>query len=188
MIALNRFREIIHNPSGYIDEIRDQPLKEDILFFMFITIVGSILTFLSIIIMAIFYGQGDFPGPEGIPIMFLSILFLFIVDGFFLMLIISLIEHFFVLFTGEPRDFGKTMKSVIYASFIPVLFIWLPGVFRVSYSAFILIGAFSIITFHGIRIFHKKTNNQAAFVAIFTTYLILTVLWLGKVNLIGNIW
>jgi hypothetical protein len=104
------------------------------------------------------------------------------------MLIISLIEHFFVLFTGEPRDFGKTMKSVIYASFIPVLFIWLPGVFRVSYSAFILIGAFSIITFHGVRIFHKKTNNQAAFVAIFTTYFILTVLWLGKVNIIGNGW
>jgi hypothetical protein len=188
VVTLTRIREIILDPSGYLEEIRDQPFNDDILTFILVTLTGSVLAFIAIIISTVVTGQGEYPGPAGIPKMILSILFLFIVDGLFLMLVISLIEHFFVLFTGEHRGFEKTMKSVMYASVIPVLFIWIPAVLQIPYTLLLLAGAFCIATFYGILVFHEKTKDRAAFVALFTTGFILILLWFNKVNLIGNAW
>jgi hypothetical protein len=188
MGARKRIWEIILNPSGYLEEIRDQPFNDDILTFILVTVTGSVLAFIATIIRTAITGHGELPDPAGIPIMILSILFMFIVDGLFLMLVLSLIGHFFVLITGEHRGFEKTMKSVMYASVVPILFIWVPAVFRIPYSVLLLAGAFCIATFYGILIFHKKTKDRAAFVALFTTGFILILLWFNKVNLIGNIW
>ncbi|MGB7788840.1 YIP1 family protein [Methanoregula sp.] len=188
MIALKKIREIILSPSGYLEEIRDQPLKDDILSFVLVTVAGSILMFFSTVITTAVNGRGELLGPAGIVVMILTILFLFVVDGLFLMLIVSLIEHCFVLFTGEHRGFEKTMKSVIYASVLPVLFFWIPSVFHITCSALLLVVAFGIITFYSILTFHEKTKDRAAFVAIFTMGFILILLWFGKVNIIGNAW
>jgi hypothetical protein len=188
MITVKRIREIIRSPSGYLEKIRDQPLKDDILSFILVTMVGSILMFFSIFIMTAVTGQEEFLNPAGAVVMFLTILFLYVFNGLFLMLVISLIEHFFVLSTGEHRGFEKTMKSVICASVLLVLLFWIPSVFHIRYSALILAGVFCIMTFYGILTFHEKTKDRAAFVALFTTGLILILLWFGKVDLIGNVW
>lgn len=186
MVALNRIRKIILSPSGYLKEIKEQPIKDDVLSFILVTAIGSILMFFSTVIRTAVTGNGEFLNPAGVLVTILTILFLFVVDGLFLMLIISLIEHFFVLFMGEHRGFEKTMKSVIYASVIPVLFLWIPAVFHIHYSALLLAGAFCLVTFYGILMFHEKTKDRAAFVALFTTGFILILLWFGKVNVIGN--
>lgn len=179
---------IILNPSAHLEKIRNQPLKDDVLVFILVTVVGSILMFFSTVISTSVIGNEEFLNPAGIPVMILTILFLFVVDGLFFVLIISLIEHFFILFTGENRGFEKTMKSVIYASVLPVLFLWIPAIFHIPYSALLLAGAFCIVTFYGIFIFHEKSKDRAVFVALFTTGVIFILLWFGKVNVIGNAW
>jgi hypothetical protein len=188
MDPLKRIGKLIFSPSGYLEEIRGQPLRDDVLSFILITAIGSILMLFSMAIRDSNTGNGEFLNPAGVLVMIITILFLFIVDGLFLVLIISLIEHFFVLFTGEHRGFEKTMKSVIYASVIPVLFFWIPSVFHIPYSALLLAGTFCLVTFYGILTFHEKTKDRAAFVALFTTGFILILLWFGKVNVIGNTW
>jgi len=188
VVTLRKIREIIISPSGYLEEIRDRPIKDDVLFFIVVAVVGSILMFFSMVIGEIVTGKGDSLNPAGIPVMILTILFLFVVNGLFFMLIISLIEHFFVLFTGEHKGFERTMKSVIYASVLPVVFFWIPAVFHIPSSILLLAGAFCIVTFYGILTFHEKAKDRAAFVALFTTGFILILLWLGKVNITGNAW
>ena len=94
------------------------------------------------------------------------------------MLLISLVGHFFVLFTDGHRDFEKTMKAVIYASALPVLFAWTFHI--VQYSALVLAVAFLIVAYIGIYTFHEITKDRAAFVAIFTTGFIIVLLYIGK--------
>ena len=106
------------------------------------------------------------------------------IDGLAFVLVVSLVEHFFVLFTDNHRDFEKTMKSVIYASVLPVVFVW--TIHNVQYSALVLTAVFLAVTYIGIRSFHGITKDRAAFVAIFTTGFMIFLLYLGKVNLLGN--
>jgi len=115
--------------------------------------------------------------------MSITLMVLFVIDGLEFVLFISLVEHFFVLFTDGHRDFEKTMKSVIYASALPVLFVW--TIHNVQYSALVLTAAFLVVTYFGIRTFHEITKDRSAFVAIFMTGFVVFLLYLGKVNLSG---
>jgi hypothetical protein len=186
--TVKKIRELIYHPSRYLEEIRNRSFKADVQFFILVTIAGSILMFFSTVIAAAVTGQSEFLNPVGLVVIIVTLLSLFVFNGLFLMLVISLIEHFFVVFTGENRGFERTMKSVIYASVLPVLFFWIPSVFRIPLSALLLAGTFCIATFYGILIFHEKTKDRAAFVALFTTGFILIMLWLGKGNITGNAW
>lgn len=186
MVTLKKIISFISYPTAYLDKVREQPIKTDILSFIITALTGSILFFVSSVIRMMYTGQGGVMGMAALAVMAVTIIFVFVVNALFFLLVIGLIEHVFVLFIDGHRGFEKTMKSVIYASVLPVLFFWVPAVFHVAYSALLLAGTFCIVTFYGILTFHQKTKDRAAFVAVFTTGLILALLWFGKVNIIGN--
>ena len=185
MITLKRVTAIISNPPAYLNEVREQPLKNDVLFFIGVTILGSLLYLGFAVIENPVYTRPAMLSPLGIVGMSLTMMALFVIDGLEFVLLISLVEHFFVLFTDEHRDFEKTMKSGIYASALPVLFVW--TIHNVQYSVPVLLAAFLVVTYISIRMFHGITKDRAAFVAIFTTGFITFLLCLGKVNLLGTI-
>jgi hypothetical protein len=160
-----------------MDEVKDQPVKEDILRFITVLFIGSLLYLFSYVIQKGFIEQTEVLDIRGIIVLTAMVLFLFL-------FIICLIEHFFVLFIDRKPVFEKTMKSVIYASVLPVLFLWVPSVFQIRFSALVLLFAFMVFTFYGIHTIHGKTIDRAAFVAFFTTGCIIFLLWVGKVNLL----
>ena len=180
MITLKRVTAIISNPLAYLNEVREQPLKDDVLFFIAVLIIGSIVYLEFAILHSLIAGQIGMLSPVGIVVMAITFMGMFVMSGLPFVLVISLVEHFFVLFTDDHRDFEKTMKSVIYASVLPVLFVW--TIYNVQYSALVLAAAFLVVTYIGIRTFHEVTKDRAAFVAIFTTGFIIYMLVLGKVN------
>ncbi|MCK9631030.1 MAG: YIP1 family protein [Methanoregula sp.] len=174
---------VSHFP-GYLEKIKEQPIKVDFYLFSAIVLIGSLLYHFSYLIQNMHNPQMDVLNVGSMIVLTLMTVFLFIYNGIIFLLIVSLIEHFFVLFIERKPDFEKTMKSVIYASFLPVLFLWIPSVFHIPFSALVLIGAYMIITFYGIRIFHGVTVDRAAFVASFTTGCILILLYAAHVNLL----
>ena len=180
MVTIKRVTAIITNPPAYLNEVRDQPLKDDVLFFIGAAILGSLFYLGFTAIRTVIAGQPGMLSPLGIVVMAVTMMVLFVIDGLAFVLVVSLVEHFFVLFTDDHRDFEKTMKSVIYASVLPVLFVW--TIYNVQYSALVLAAAFLVVTYIGIRTFHEVTKDRAAFVAIFTTGFIIYMLVLGKVN------
>jgi len=170
--------------SGYLEKLKEQPIKVDFFLFTTIVLISSLLYHFSYQIYNVHNTQVDVLNLGSMIILALMTVFLFIYNGIIFLLMVSLIEHFFVLFIERKPDFEKTMKSVIYASFLPVLFLWIPSVFHIPFSALGLIGAYTIITFYGIRLFHGVTVDRAAFVATFTTGCILILLYFGNVNLL----
>ncbi|AGB03359.1 YIP1 family protein [Methanoregula formicica] len=174
----------VSNFSGYLEKITKQSIRADFYLFTAILLVGSLLYHVSYLIQKVHTSPVDVLNPGSMIVLTLMTVFLFIYNGIIFLLAISLAEHFFVLFISDKPDFEKTMKSVIYASFLPVLFLWIPSVFHIPCSALVLVGAYTIITFYGIRIFHGVTVDRAAFVAIFTTGCILILLYFGNVNLL----
>jgi hypothetical protein len=182
--SLKKIISVISYPSGYMDEVKDQPVKEDILRFITVLFIGSLLYLFSYVIQKGFIEQTEVLDIRGIIVLTAMVLFLFLFNAMFFLLIICLIEHFFVLFIDRKPVFEKTMKSVIYASVLPVLFLWVPSVFQIRFSALVLLFAFMVFTFYGIHTIHGKTIDRAAFVAFFTTGCIIFLLWVGKVNLL----
>lgn len=183
MVTIIRVTAIISHPLAYLNEVREQPLKNDVLFFIAVAILGSILYLGFGALQNPIYGPPCMQTPLGTVVMSLTLMVLFVIDGLEFVLFISLVEHFFVLFTDGHRDFEKTMKSVIYASVLPVLFVW--TISSIPHSVPVLLVAFLVVTYIGIRTFHEITKDRTAFVAIFTTGLILYMLF--KMNLLGNI-
>jgi Yip1 domain len=176
---------LISFPHRYLDKMGRQPVKADILSFIAIVLAGSFLFLIFYGIQKVFFERAGVPNLTSITVMIATTVFLLLVDGLFFLLVISLIGHFFVLFTGGKPDFEKTLKSVITALALPILFIWLPIAFHVPYSLLVLAAVFMVFTCYGIRKFHQKTKDQAAFVAIFTTGTIVVLLYIARVNMSG---
>jgi len=185
MVSLEKIASHIPLSPGYLEKTGAQTVKADILSFIAVVLAGSFLFLVFYGIRKVFFERAGVPDLTGITVFTATTIFLFLVDGLFFLLVISLIEHFFVLFTGGKPDFEKTLKSVITASALPVLFIWLPIAFHVPYSLLVLAAAFMVFTYYGIRKFHQKTKDQAAFVAIFTTGTIVVLLYIAHVKLFG---
>jgi len=171
--------------TGCLEKIKDQPLKTDCYLFVAIVLIGSILYHFSYLSQVVHHAPVDFLNPGSMIVLALMTGFLFLCNGIIFLFILSLIEHFFVLFIKRKPDFEKTMKSVIYASALPVLFLWIPSVFQIPFSVLALIGAFMIITFYEIRLFHEVTVDRAAFVALFMSGCIIIVLHAAHVTLLG---
>jgi hypothetical protein len=164
----------------YIEEIRNQALLKDLLQFIIVALTGSMVFFFVYVIQKGFPGH-EIPDAWGFLILMGMVVFTFVYSALFFLLVISLAEHFFVLFISDKPDFEKTMKSVIYASMVPILFIWIPAIFHIPVSALALTGVFIVFTFYGILIFHNSTKDRAAFVAIFLMGVIISGLCLGRV-------
>lgn len=185
MVTLKKILSFISNPPGYLEEMKNQPVKTDILTFLAVILCGSLCYLAAYIIQKGYIEQVPAFDSLSLGVLILSGIFLFVVDGLFFLLVISLIEHFFVLFTGRKPDFEKTLKSVTYALFIPVLFLWVAGVFHIPGSVPVIIATFTVFTFYGTRTFHHLSNDRAAFVSLFTTGVLVILLYSGHVNLIG---
>jgi len=186
----------IHPPffdrTTFFTKVREQPLKNDILFFLAITVLGGFILTIAAAASSINSGPLAIPEPRVIPLFIVGFIVPSIINGFFLLLVISLIEHFFVLFVidthpDKDRRFEKTMKTVIYASVLPIIFLWVPAVFHVAYSGLILLGSFLVLTFLGIIGFHAVTKDRAGFVTIFTGGVIVLLLMAGRVNFLGTL-
>jgi membrane-associated HD superfamily phosphohydrolase len=182
---MKKIQLFISNPPGYLEEMKNQPVKTDILTFLVVILCGTLCYLTAYIIQKGYIEQVQTFDPLSVGVLILSGISLFVVDGLFFLLIISLIEHFFVLFTERKPDYEKTLKSVIYALFIPILFLWVTGVFHIPGSIPALIAIFAVFTFYGTRAFHHLSNDRAAFVSMFTTGVIVILLYFGHVNLIG---
>jgi hypothetical protein len=185
MVSLEKIASHIPLSPGYLEKTGAQTVKADILSFIAVVLAGSFLFLVFYGIRKVFFERAGVPDLTGLTVLIVTTIFLFVVDGVFFLLVISLIGHFFVLFTGESSNFEKTLKSIIVASALPVLFIWLPIALDVPWSLLVLTGIFMVVTYYGIRKFHQKTKDQAAFVAIFTTGTIVVLLYIAHVKLFG---
>lgn len=88
---------------------------------------------------------------------------------------ISLIEHFFLLFVDAHQGFERTMKSVIYALLLTVLFWWAVVVVKVPSAGPLLLLCFALISYFGICVFHDISKDRAAFVSLATSAVLLVL-------------
>jgi hypothetical protein len=124
--------------------------------------------------------------PLSLVILVGSGIFLFAIDGFFILLVISLITHVIVIFISDRKsDYENTLKTAICALSVPIMIAWIPLVLHIPGSFSILAATFAILTFYGARTFHHFSNDRALFVAGATSCVIILLLYVGRVNLIG---
>lgn len=89
-----------------------------------------------------------------------------LINGAVILLVVSLVEHFFLLFVDEKRGFERTVKSAVYALVPAILFGWAVAI--IPHAGLLLLICFSQITYVGTRVFHEKSRDRAAFVALAT--------------------
>ncbi|MBP2146609.1 hypothetical protein J2129_002063 [Methanofollis sp. W23] len=149
-------------------------LQEDLLFFFAAVLAVSVLFHLGIFV------TGPGHDPVG------SHLLLGMVFGAFgivqslvtwtvILLGVSLIEHFFLLFVDAHQGFERTMKSVIYALLPIVLFWWAVAVMKVPAAGPLLLLCFALITYFGICVFHDISKDRAAFASLATSAAVLVL-------------
>ncbi len=157
---------IVAGPRRLFERLNEKPLRDDLVFYFAIAAGASILwTALSIL-------AGPPPMEELHPTGLFSpgifvILFLGLVNGAFALLAVSLIEHFFLLFVDVHREFEQTMKSAVYALSPLILFSW-AIVLGVPFAGPLLLACFCLLTYFGVRVFHEKSGDRAAFSALAT--------------------
>lgn len=158
------------DPRHLFEHLKETSLKEDLQVYLTLVLATSVLFLLPM------YFLGSEPGMEystmGLPyivdIALATVVQLAwsLINGAVILLVVSLIEHFFLLFVDENRGFEKTVKSAVYALVPVILFGWAVAV--VPHAGLLLLVCFSLITYVGTRVFHEKSRDRAAFVALAT--------------------
>ncbi|MDD4126746.1 MAG: hypothetical protein PHV39_03560 [Methanomicrobium sp.] len=141
-------------------------MKEDLLFFIFIAFLGSLFYLL-----AFFIAKTDLiannNGFLGALLLFATNFISFITGGIFLILIVSLIVQFFLLFTKTGSGkYDDTLKGVIYSASPVILFIWLTSFIEAYYVLLLLLVWFAVLTFICLSILKDKTNVQSVVVTL----------------------
>ncbi|MEA2034713.1 MAG: YIP1 family protein [Euryarchaeota archaeon] len=165
------------SPPRLFQQLKKKSLREDLQFFFGIVIAVSICFTLGSFLLE------PYPGNEsGISELYFIGLILLgtligllqgLINGVISLLGISLIEHFFLLFVNEHQGFEKTMKSVIYALLPCILFFWVVVIVNIPFVSLLLLFCFGLITYCGIRVFHEKSKDRAAFVSLATSAVLL---------------
>ena len=163
-------------------ELNEKPLGADLKFFFAIVIAVSIcFTLISFLQGA---DLGNESGISGLHLAGLIGLGTFIglvqglISGVISLLGISLIEHFFLLFVDAEQGFEKTIKSAVYAFSPVVLFFWVIVIVQNVVGSLLLLTCFCLMTYWGIRVFHEKSKDRAAFVSLATS-IVLIILFRG---------
>ncbi|WP_067047977.1 YIP1 family protein [Methanofollis ethanolicus] len=161
---------ILTDPRHLFEHLKETSLKEDLRVYFTLVLATSVLFLLPM------YFLGSEPGTEysvmglpyvvGIALATVVQLAWSLINGAVILLVVSLVEHFFLLFVDENRGFERTMKSVVYALVPVILFGW--AVAAVPHAGLLLLACFSLITYVGTRVFHEKSRDRAAFVALAT--------------------
>ncbi|MDI6867787.1 MAG: YIP1 family protein [Methanoculleus sp.] len=152
-------------------------LGDDLKFFFVIVLTGSLLFTLASFLPALYTGNES--GSSGLYLIGLVLLGVFIgliqglINGVIILLGVSLIEHFFLLFVNEHKGFEKTMKSVIYALSPSILLFWAAVVIESTFVRLLLLFCFGLISYFGIQTFHEKSKDRAAFVTLATSAVLL---------------
>jgi hypothetical protein len=173
---------ILINPLHTIGSVKKSSYKEDFLFFILITLLGSLFY-----LMTFFLSKADgnmlvinSDSLTQVILLFVINYISFIVCGIFLVLFISLIVHFFLLFTKEgPGKYDDTFKGVIYSGTPVILFLWLTAFFEIFYVLLFLLIWFSVITYMCIRVLKGRNNVQSVFVTLFVSAILLGLVYLN---------
>jgi len=176
-----QFKTAFTSLQSFFQQLNEKSLREDLLFFFAIVIAVSICFSLACFLLE--PDAGNEPGVHGLYLVGLILFGTFgllrgLINGTIVLLGISLIEHFFLLFVDEDRGFEKTMKSVVYALFPVILFFWVVVIVKVPLISLFLLFCFGLITYCGIRVFHEKSKDRAAFVSLATS-IVLLILFRG---------
>ena len=160
---------ILVNPLSAIRSVKSSSLKEDLLYFIFTAFIGSLFYLL-----AFYIARADSnmlinsnSGFAGAFILFATGFFSFITGGIFLILIVSLIVQFFLLFTKTGAGkYDDTLKGVIYSASPVILFLWLTNFIEAYYVLLLLLVWFAVLTCICLRILKDKTNVQSVVVTL----------------------
>lgn len=180
-----------NTPCALLRQLNVKSLYDDLKFFFAVVLTGSLLFTLASFLLALYTGNES--GSSGLYLIGLVSLGIFIgliqglINGAIVLLGVSLIEHFFLLFVDEHKGFEKTMKSVIYALSPSILLFWLTLVIESTFVRLLLLFCFSLISYFGIRTFHEKSKDRAAFVTIATSAVLL-VFFSGWIFNQGLLW
>ncbi len=178
----------IHGLFQYLEE---KTFQEDLIFFLAVVVAGSLIFNLAAFLTGInAVPESSISGLQLIGNVSLGLAIGMVqglIGGVVLLLGISLVEHFFLLFVDVQKNFETTMKSVIYALMPGILFYWLVIVVRIPFVSLLLLFCFGLITYFGIRIFHEKSKDRAVFVSIATSAVLL-VLFSGWLVRNGLLW
>lgn len=163
---------VLVNPFSATRKVKNSSYREDLLFFVFITLTGSLFY-----LMAFYLSKTGGDVSAIINGGLIRFVFLFVINyisfitcGIFLVLLISLIVHFFLLFTKEgPGKYDDTFKGVIYSGAPVILFLWLTTFFEVFYVLLFLLIWFGIITYICIRTLKERNSFQSVFVTLFVS-------------------
>ncbi|MBT8507557.1 hypothetical protein AZH53_03870 [Methanomicrobiaceae archaeon CYW5] len=168
------------HPLRIFQELNEKPLRAALTFFFAIVIAVSIcFTLISFLQGA---DMGNESGISGLYPVGLIVLGTFIglvqglISGVISLLGISLIEHFFLLFVDVEQGFEKTIKSAVYALSPVVLFFWVIVIVQNLFASLLLLICFGLMTYWGIRIFHEKSKDRAAFVSLATSIVLMILL------------
>jgi hypothetical protein len=154
------------NPLSAIRSVKSSSLKEDLLFFIFIAFFGSLFYLLAFYIAKINLIANN-SGFLGALLLFATNFISFITGGIFLILIISLIIHFLLLFTKTGAGkYDDTLKGVIYSASPAILFLWLTNFIEAYYVLLLILVWFAVLTCICLRIFKDKTNVQSVVVTL----------------------
>jgi hypothetical protein len=158
------------DPLSIFQQLKEKSLHDDLRIFVAIAIAGSLVFTLASLLMTPDSGSGF--GDSGLYfvgfVVFVGLVWS-LINGAVALLAISLIEHFFLLFVDEHKGFEKTMKSAIYALVPVLLFFWVTVIVESAFVSLLLLVCFCLITFFGVRIFHEKSLDRAAFVSLATS-------------------
>lgn len=172
---------ILVKPISTIIGIKNDTYKDALIFYAFVSLIGALLYFLA----SVFHQTENIPGVYDwglvrFPLLFVISYLSFFVTGIFLVLFISLIIHFFLLFTsGGAGDYKDTFTGVIYSGTPAILFLWLTRFFEVFYVLIFLLIWFGIITYLCIGILKDKNKVQAVLVTIFVSAVLFGLIYLN---------
>jgi len=177
--------------NGLFQYLKKKSVRDDLKFFFLIVITGSLIFNLAAFLTGLnTVPESSISCPQLIENVSLGLVIGMVqglIGGVVLLLGISLVEHFFLLFVSVQKNFEITMKSVIYALTPGILFFWLVIIMRIPFVSLLLLFCFGLITYFGIRIFHEKSKDRAVFVSIATSAVLL-VLFSGWLVRNGLLW
>ncbi len=166
-----------HRPSASLSAVGEKPLRDDLRFFIAIVIAGSLLFTLASLLTV---SEPVYPsGSTGLYLIGMTVAALVVglvrslIDGAVLLLAVSLVEQFFLLFVDGHRGFERTMKSVVYALSPGILLFWVAVLAENALVSLFLLVCFCLLTYFGIRTFHEKSIDRAAFVSLATSAVLL---------------
>ncbi len=168
------------NPLSAVRSFKGSSLKEDLLFFIFTAFIGSVLYLIAYFIAnadSEMFSAGS-SAILGAVVLFASVFFSFVTGGIFLILIISLILQFLLLFTKDGAgNFEDTLKGVIYSASPVIIFIWIVNFLEVYYALLLLLVWFAALTWICLKVLKDKNNPRSVVVTFIVSAILFGLIY-----------